>query len=227
MMKKSVVTAAIVAALLLIGRSEVSHAAVITLNATDSGNYTPGGGHDSSVKSYLVSGAFGAQRRGYFIFDLSSVTETITNAVLNLSNPTAGGNDATTLSIFEVTTPTGTVSTAFVDPNSTGADVYTDLGDGTAFGSLALAALAPVGVYDVVLNGAAVSALDAATGLFAMGSTIGSGSNNSFFVDSVLAGATLTLTTSAAAAIPEPSSLVCLAGLAAVVGFRRLRNSRC
>jgi large repetitive protein len=176
-------------ALLLFAGS--SRAATIVIDAFDSGWYDDSGSHTQSNENYLV-GWRGAEYRNFFVFDLSAIplTDTVVSVTLRLFEPAvdlpeifADGYDSPdpseTYEVVQVTTPVpllilgGTLLTT----------TYTDLADGTVFGSRAISAADNGTNIDIALNAAGIAAVDAGLGLFAFGghvATLTSGFDSEF-----------------------------------------------
>src|SRR5262249_52281693 len=78
----------------------------VTLDWTDSGWRSDVGNHTSNNKNFIV-GLSGTTFRDYFVFDLATIGQSVTQAVLKLQNPSGGyvSPDATeTYSLFDVGT---------------------------------------------------------------------------------------------------------------------------
>lgn len=123
----------------------------------------------------------------WMIFDLTGVTSPVTGATLRLhltdytsTGPKTGtfpnwetvGNATEPFGVFDVTASAAAVSAAYNDPNPglplevnpAGSAIFSDLGSGTSYGSF-LASSSAVGTdLDIVLNSAAVSAINAGVG---------------------------------------------------------------
>ncbi len=96
------------ALLLWVSSSSFSAAAVLTLEATDTGLYSADPERRFDAQSYVtgIQSAFGAETRGFFAFNLSDVPagSTINSAYLLIENPYSlnevGPNDPLTLNIY-------------------------------------------------------------------------------------------------------------------------------
>ncbi len=88
----------------------------VTINATNTGWYSNTGFHNSMNANYLAgqisNGTRRAEFHNYFVFDLSGIQGTITNATLKVLNPQFGyfSNYPTqTYTVFDVSTPVAQV----------------------------------------------------------------------------------------------------------------------
>ena len=158
-----------------------------------------------------------------------------TSATLRLFNPEVSATlhgyvspDPTeTLNIYEVTT-----TAADVTGNTAGLAGFDDLGSGQLYGTREVSALDNGTVVEVVLNDAAVAAMNSATGLFLVGGalgTIGTGDQYVFgfsmasFVPDHTRQLVLDVT-----AVPEPSTVVfnAIGTLVLAAASRILRRRR-
>lgn len=121
-----------------------SQAGTITLSAVDSGRYQDTGSHDSLSANYIAGNSSDSSGprvfRNWFVFDLSSVTDTIIGAELRLFNPTSGFasllDTSETYTLFDVSTSISTLTAT--NGGGNGVAVYGDLGTGTIYGSRSL-----------------------------------------------------------------------------------------
>jgi len=158
------------------------HAALITKDAVDSGRYRADGFHDANSTNYLAGfctaatcGVAGA-RRDFFVFDLSDVG-LINSAELQVFNPAGGyvsaaGQD--TYRLFAVATDINKLTADHAPGNAEGKAIFTDLGDGAQFGSKLLSTPNQVNnmILKFTLNQAAIDAINAIDGLFAIGGAL-------------------------------------------------------
>lgn len=198
-----------------------SNATMVIRSATDSGSYNLAGTHNPTNVGYIAGNAqLGTSPqtwtvyRNFLTFDLSGITDTITGAVLRLYNPTNGywspGQPTETFELFDVSTSI----TELTAGGSGKSAIYADLGSGTSFGSRVFSSADNNTIVEIVLNSSAIAALEAARGSgFAIGGAVTSldALNNNEYVFGATGWGTeireLVLTTSPAAAVPEPSTL--------------------
>ena len=154
----------------------LSHAATITLNFVDSGWWENTGFHIPSIQNYIAGESFrpfaGFRTfRNFFVFDLSGVTDPIVGATLRLFNP-AGGfaslDPTETYTLFDVSTPIASLTAGGAGMVS----IHTDLGSGTQYGSQIVSAADNGAIVNISLNGNALTALNGASGLFAIGGAV-------------------------------------------------------
>lgn len=122
-----------------------------------------------------VCGGDNLDRNDFFVFDLSSYTDTITSAELRLDE--RGGSSPGFISSFPSLTYTNwDVTTPLASLGSSGVSIYTDLGSGILYASTLITAASNGTTVGIGLNGAALSALNIARGhSFAIGGTVGPG----------------------------------------------------
>jgi len=153
-----------------LGDFQVSASTSSTLNRTDSGWWNSVGSHTATNDNYLVGQAGGTQYRDYFVFDMSSVTQTITGATLRLYNPGLANGDSgngyvgvdpnETYTVFDVSTPLAALQAT----GSGQIGIFNDLGTGLSFGSATVSPADNGQVVSISLNSAAIAALNAAAG---------------------------------------------------------------
>jgi hypothetical protein len=178
----------------------------ITLDAVNSGWYDSFGDHTANNANYLAGTIGTSVFHDYFVFDLSNVTTPITSATLSISNPPTGyadSNSSTSTAIYDnwqVGTPIATLES----DQSGATGIYTDLADGSLYGSTT------VGYADngpgsglqvnIVLSSLALSDLNASEGSqFAVGGSL-------------------------TAAVPEPSTWAMMILGFAGIGFMAYRR---
>ena len=225
----------------------------VTLFAVDDGWYAQQVGSSGTPFAYLnnnptalsnyvtgnVADFLFVVSRSYFVFDLSSIEGTVVSATFSAYNPSATtdfadgyrSTDASeTLALFDVTTNLSTLTT-WVGNNATTAAMWQDLGTGTIYGSQGVSAVDNGELVNVVLVSDAIAAIDAATGLFALGGSITTldslfdrsefvfGNTNPTFVPRLM------LEVIPSVATPEPATLALL-GLGLGLGLATRRRNR-
>jgi len=209
-------------------------AGIITLDAVDSGWYMSDGVHTSTNENYIVgwSSTTGWRYRDWFVFDLSGVTDFITGARLKLDLPSSGYASSDDYEIFllsHVETAVDRLRLSHAEDNPEGIAIYGDLGNGPTYGSVSITNDDEGSVVEVVLNDTALSYLNQADSLFALGGKLDTLADIGQAVFQGTYGGNvrqLELTTSP---VPEPSTMTIFAmGLVcvAVRTFRRKRTIR-
>lgn len=209
--------------------------ASIEISATDSGNYASNGTHVAVNPNNWVRTNHSTSNRNFFVFDLSDVTDTILSATLLLENPT--DTVASTYTLYEVTTDIATLTTD--QSGAPGIAIYGDLGTGTSYGLVAFSTAISAGFVEIPLNSSAISALNAASGLFALGgslsaagpnlATLFAGTSGPEYVRKLILEVEKTEeeTPPSNGIVPEPTSLLvwCGVGLVAGLGMAARRKS--
>ncbi len=148
-----------------------AQAAIIVLDAVDSGTYTNTGFHDPNVEAYLVGRLlFGTELRNFFVFDLSGIAPgSITSATLRLAQASDGyisPDPLETYVLWDVSTPVS----ALVAGGTSRVDIFNDLGGTSSYGGKRVAAGG--GSIDFPLSTKAVLDMNQSSGLFALGGQI-------------------------------------------------------
>ncbi|MEL6110519.1 MAG: PEP-CTERM sorting domain-containing protein [Planctomycetota bacterium] len=192
------------------------NAEVVTLTAQNAGNYTSFLGselHDPN--NTLVANSNGFVSNSYLVFDLGTIGDTIVS--LDLAG-SSGGDAARTDDVeIEFSSFSGSVSQLVGGTLNTN-----DLENGVGYGGFFADATFPDdSPFSLTLNPTAVEDANDSAGLFVIAATQPIVTGTSGFLGDVRANEfTLTVTT----AIPEPTSLPVLAGLA--IGFVVCRRKR-
>lgn len=104
----------------------------------------------------------------FFTFYLDVTPGTVVSATLRINDVGTGGGFPLTYSLYDVSTDAATLNAN----DGTSAAIYADLGSGVNYAAGVLGA-SPASPYDVVLNAAAISAINtAAGGYFSIGGTL-------------------------------------------------------
>ena len=227
-MKKLLLIILIVA---FVSLATAMQSSALTISATERGSYTYAGFFGTGGSGYadgnnLTGSYHDGEYRSFFNFDLSSISDPITSATLNIS--TYGSSPATieTLGIFDYT---GSISDLI--GNTGGVAAFTDLGTGTLYGSGSASTDATIGTMSIAFNAGGLSDMNAAIGgYFAVGGapTSLSGSYNEFLFGSSM-GAPLTLFELEFSTMPapEPATMLLLgSGLIGLAGLRRKFRKR-
>ncbi len=163
----------LVTAFALGSRTREGEAGTITLSAHDSGWYTQLGQHYPDREDHFVGEWGSLVFRNFFVFDLSDVDQEITAAEVRLWLPQGfyvSPDSSETYELFALSTP---VSTLLSDHSvNLDASIYSDLGSGTSYGSVEISTADLETFISVQLNSDALSALNSASGLFAIGGAI-------------------------------------------------------
>jgi hypothetical protein len=220
-----------------------------TLYTVGGGWFTDVGEHIEFNTSYAVGGGQdGYTRNNYFLFDLSGVSGPVTSATLRLYNPNGSGSSVpfgytssdptetyalfdVSIAFFSTVLPGGNRVAGYGAGSLAGQNIFNDLGSGQSYGTYT-ASLADNGHFvEIGLNASGLAALNASSGIFAVGGAIttldGLVNKESLFASSALSipgpnGAQLVISS-----VPEPSeSALFLAGLGLVGLAARRRAAR-
>lgn len=227
------------------------------INAIDQGNYGEDGFHCTPCSNYYIGEIVGSdsnnggalrffELRGFFIFDLSGITEPIGAASLLIPNPVNGPASGflspqgmETLSLFSVERSIDSIRGfpgEIQIPVERGILNFADLGSGTDFGSYLATAADGGTTVRIALNDNALAAMNLAiqnSSLLAFGAALTSFDDNGIGPDSQAEGifgqsafplAQLDVTTTS---VPEPSTMwLFLAAAGAMLLVRRRDSSR-
>jgi hypothetical protein len=208
-----------------------AYADTITLNSTSFGWWDSNGSHTAANTNYGTGDdPTNIDHRSFFVFNLAGLSGTIVSASLNIFNPGYSSPDPTeTLGIFDVSTSIATL----IASGAGQVGIYNDLGSGTLFGSASVSAANNNANVSILLNPAALAALQSGLGgSFAFGGSLTTlsapGVTEGVFTFSTNFTGTRQLTLNTApTAVPEPTSWFLLASgvvAIAVVRRRRLRD---
>ena len=208
----------------------LASAETVVIKQTDRGWYNSNGSHSPGNTNYLVGDLSGAtcsqacnsDYRNFFVFDLSGFSQPILSAQLALFVPVEGFRSldpSENYELHDIVTPIATLR------NGTGGlSAHTDLGSGVVYGSRTMTAADNGSVVEITLNSAAISALDAATGLIGIGGSITT--LDGLANDELTFGGTVNGTeiTELRIIVPEPSTLILFAISAfSLLGRRKIR----
>jgi hypothetical protein len=181
------------------------------------------GGSGTSTGNYLTgfyTGDGATQYRSFFTFDLTGLSGTVTSAQFNIDLSEGGQGDPVTLNLAAYAGNSGAL-----DGDSAGVAGYAGLASGTFLGSALQSTSVTSGTLSIILNGAALTAIENAEGgLFSIGGYVtGEDSSNDFLFATSLGNPLTELVVTTTSATPEPSSLLMLASGALVLlgGLRR------
>jgi hypothetical protein len=195
---------------------KIALAGTVIFSAVDSGWYRVDGAHTASNESYMVGSLAGTEFRNWFVFDLSTLTDTAVAATLRVSNPIDGysSTDATEIySTFDVLTNATTLRSDHASGSAEGSAIFGDLGGGLGYGDRTVSAADNGTLVSVALNTDAVLAINAAASTFAIGGRLttldGSTLNSEVFAQFTGAGLQreLIVETADSATVPEASSI--------------------
>lgn len=220
-------------ACLLLGCALGAPAGAVTLVAVDRGWYRADGLHQPTNTNYAAGRYYAdptdltvlSDYRNFFVFDLSSLSGTVTSATLTLFLPPSGylSSDATeTYQVHDVST-----SIASLVAGTGGTLAFSDLGGGSAFGSVTVNAAAQSTPINIALNAAGLAYLGTALGgQVALGgavTTLSGQSLQSVFGNTLNASSSWSLLSIETATVPVPAALWMLGGGLAALGFLRRR----
>src|SRR4029079_2595058 len=119
-------------------------------SATFSGWYDSNGFHDASNSNYLV-GPLAPVYHNFAVFDLSSVSVTISLATVRFFNPSNGFASSSASETFALSGVT-TVISDLTATHSGRTDIWTDLADGPTYGQTSVSATNNNSFVSIVLN---------------------------------------------------------------------------
>jgi large repetitive protein len=150
--------------------ASIASAAIVQLDAIDSGWYKNNGLHGASNKNYIIGDYLatdGRVYRNYFVFDLSGITLPIGAANLSVYNPTDGyisADPTETWNLWEVSSSMANLMADHAAGDPVGLDIYDDLGGTNFLGTGTVSAADNDTMVNVALNGNALVLLNNAIG---------------------------------------------------------------
>ncbi len=194
------------------------------LTSSERGWYNNSGFHNPSNANYFAGISDG--HRNFFVFDLSSVTDTITSARLKLFNPSNGGPSSANglYTVFDVST-----SIASIVNGTGGLGAFNDFGSGVTYATKLVMPADQGTTVTVEFDAAGIAALNAAAGgQFATGGRFSSSFSNFVFgftgSGNPADGASVLEFETSSGVVPEPTSFATwglLVGAVAAVRRRR------
>ena len=143
----------------------------LTLDVIDNGWYRSGYGHEPDNTNWLAGEHYPDQVevRNFFVFDLSSVSDSVISAKLRLGTRRYYGPESSeTYRLYDVTTPIDDLRNNTGNPAAT----FSDLGSGVALGEREIFATEAYSLITMDLNSAGVSYLNENSGLIAIGGRV-------------------------------------------------------
>jgi len=218
-MNRSRIAASFVIVVMMLTAVRQVQATIVTIDAVNSGRYQDSGWYNGTQNNMFV-GNLGPWYRNWLGFDLSTVTDTITSATLEVaSDPQNTSGQLFTWS--DVTTAYASLGT------TSGVPIYEDLGTGVAFAS---GTHTPGTINSFALNAAGIASLNSATSYWAVGGSHSAFNGSAFgYTDGVGSGdhIKLVLNTSNGPVVPEPATFAIwsmLGGLGMIAARRRRKQ---
>ncbi|TWU37280.1 PEP-CTERM motif protein [Novipirellula artificiosorum] len=183
--------------------------------------------NNNSNENYFTGSASSSVLRSFFTFDLSSLSGTVTSATLSLRRfDFISDEGSETLGFFDVLTDAATLN------NNVGssAAIFADLGTGVSYGSFTLDVATTPDVLTFNLNANALADIQSAQGgFFSIGGSLltDDGNDRIFSSSGAFDPHSLTVVTTSAGAVPEPTSLAIFGfGAFGLAGFRRRKQKQ-
>jgi hypothetical protein len=155
--------------------TSMASAAIVQLDAIDSGWYTSDGYHSSINENYFVGdiGSVDGVHRNFFVFDLAFFFGPFDAAALSIYNPSVGNdggdgynsaNPTETWALWEVYHSIAQLTANHAAGDPVGLSIYDDLGGTTPFGSRTVSAADNGTMVNVPLNANALASINATIG---------------------------------------------------------------
>ena len=228
---RRLVRSAALATALTIASASMASADTISFSDIARGRYSTASNIGTAANNFYGTGYFSGgptsnsftEWRSWFAFDLAGIGGTITSAALQLNAGTYSSPDASeTYELHQVTTAVSALGGV-----SNNGLIFTDLGDGPAYGTHVFNASQNSSTQLIALNAAAITDIQSALGQrFALGGLFTTLSRNEGVAEVAMFGTqanvSLILTRNDVQAVPEPATLGLVAtGLMALARRRR------
>ncbi|NNL85210.1 MAG: hypothetical protein HKP27_06130 [Myxococcales bacterium] len=215
----------------LLGCFFAGSAQAATIQIVDRGWFRDDGQHIAGSQNAFFGRWSGRNYRSFMVFDLSTVTDPISAATLELELESFWGNNASeTFDVFDVSSDPATFQNAHAPGSASGNAIYADLGTGAVYATVT-ALSGDVGtVLSFALSAQAAADMEAArtgSGLFAMGFVVTTATGNQglrWGTDADFDAGTV-LTSQVVTSTPEPATAVMVGGCLAFLAWLASRQS--
>ncbi len=206
-----------------------------TIQIVDRGWFSDTGSHTAGSQNAFVGRWAGTTYRGFMVFDLSSVTETISSGTLELELESYWGPNASeTFEVRDVTSDLTTLQNGYGSGSAAGLAIYADLADGALYATVTANSGDAGTVLSFNMSAQAAADMEAArtgSGLFGIGFSVTTATGNQglrWGTDGEwdANGGSTTLTSQVVTTTPEPATAVMLGLSLSVLGWLSSRKSR-